>query len=132
MCLPTHKVLRNRFLERFYVGDFFYPTSKIEKFRKKSYFFDHFFPRDRGAHCSHVCRPSALPVPRGSVSSISLSVPADELQTLQFSLILLCVLVFSCCCKFSGAVTSTNFRNHEKNVPKTKNINSVELPPQEF
>ena len=39
MSLPTHKALRNRFLERFYVGDFFYPTSKIEIFRKKVTFF---------------------------------------------------------------------------------------------
>ena len=31
MCLPTHKALRNRFLERFYVKDFFiqHPESKI-------------------------------------------------------------------------------------------------------
>ena len=40
MSLPTHKALRNRFLERFYVGDFFYPTSKIENFREKM---SHFF-----------------------------------------------------------------------------------------
>ena len=43
MSLPTHKALRNRFLERFYVGDFFYPTSKIENSRKKSHFFLVFF-----------------------------------------------------------------------------------------
>ena len=71
MCLPTHKALRNRFLERFYVGDFFYPTSKIGDFRKKSH------QKIKKGEKSKIknFRESILtlaygaPVPRGSGSS---------------------------------------------------------------
>ena len=89
MCLTTHGALRNRFLEGFYVGDFFYPTSKIDDFRGKN----HFFQKIKNVEKSKIknFRESILtlaygaPVPRGSGSSlIKISVTVFEKLQLEF------------------------------------------------
>ena len=84
-CLPAQKVFVKKVWEKFYVGEFFYPESKIEDFRKSAFFlkklvFEKFrFSREKMNSSKkyfifvfyNTKRPSAHPVPRGSVSSIS-------------------------------------------------------------
>ena len=82
-CLPAQKVFVKKVWKTFYVGEIFYPESKIEDFRKSALFFEkvdfqnfRFSKKIVEKMCSifiyNTETPSAHPVPRGSVSSTTI------------------------------------------------------------
>ena len=100
-CLTTHKVLRNRFLERFYVLKDFFSNIQNRKFSKKV----NFFPKNRkfskmfDFHCFHCFSnfntktPSAHPVPSGPESSNIMGIPHQiHIEFDQFPRVRLCLV----------------------------------------